>query len=78
MSSAGIVREWSDDEGTGVIDSEDTPGGCWFHFSDIVTAELGSPTPGEQVTFTYEMAPQDGFDCRAVLVWPQGVQPGTA
>ena len=76
MPSAGIVREWDDDEGSGVIDSEDTPGGCWFHFSDIVTAALGSPAPGQQVTFTYEMAPHDGFDYRAVRVWPPGAEPG--
>lgn len=72
-----MVREWNDDEGTGVIDSEDTPGGCWFHFSDIVSAALGSPTPGEDVTFTFDMRPQDGFRYRAVRVWRPDVKPGT-
>jgi cold shock protein len=33
MISRGTVREWSDD-GYGVVDSADTPGGCWvFHIS---------------------------------------------
>jgi cold shock protein len=77
MSSVGIVREWNDDEGMGVIDSEDTPGGCWVHFSHIVTDALGTLTPGDQVTFTYEVLPQDGFDYQAVRVWPPGVKPGT-
>lgn len=28
MVSHGDVREWNEDEGFGVIDSPDTPGGC--------------------------------------------------
>ena len=31
----GVVREWHSDEGWGVIDSDQTPGGCWAHFSDV-------------------------------------------
>ena len=77
MASEGTVREWSDERGFGVIDSADTPGGCWFHFSCVVTKELASPRPGDQVTFTYETLPQDGFSYRALLVWPPGVRPGT-
>lgn len=77
MPSEGTVREWSNDHGCGVIDSADTPGGCWVHFSNIVSDGLGILTPGDQVTFTYEALGQDGFDFRAVLVWPVGVPPGT-
>lgn len=34
-------------------------------------------TPGDHVTFTHEAARQDGFEYRAILVWPPGVEPGT-
>jgi CspA family cold shock protein len=77
VASEGTVREWSDDHGVGVIDSADTPGGCWVHFSHVVTDGVGTLTPGDQVTFTYEALPQDEFSYRAVLVWPPGVQPAT-
>jgi len=79
MTSHGAVREWDDNEGIGVIDSPDTPGGCWAHFSNIVADETRPHvlTAGEQVTFSYEAGSQDGFDYRAVLVWPPGVKPGT-
>jgi CspA family cold shock protein len=77
VTSKGTVREWDDDHGLGVIDSADTPGGCWVHFSHIVTDGMGSLRPGDQVTFTHEALPQDGFSYRAALVWPPGVKPGT-
>jgi CspA family cold shock protein len=77
VPSEGTVREWSDHDGWGVIDSGSTPGGCWVHFSSIVADGLGTLMPGEHVTFTYEAGRQDGFGYRAVLVWPAGVEPGT-
>jgi CspA family cold shock protein len=72
MTSVGTVREWDDDQGFGVLDSADTPGGCWVHFSHIVSDGYRSLTPADQVTFTYETAAQDGFSYRAVRVWPPG------
>jgi len=77
MHSQGTVRTWDDDEGTGVIDSADTPGGCWVNFSSLVMEGFHSLTVGDHVTFTYEAGQQDGFGYRAVLVWPAGVKPGT-
>jgi CspA family cold shock protein len=35
------VREWHDDLGWGVLDSPETPSGCWTHFSVIETPYLG-------------------------------------
>jgi cold shock CspA family protein len=35
VRSAGTVRVWYRDEGWGVIDSPDTPGGCWAGFGQI-------------------------------------------
>jgi cold shock protein len=77
MLSQGVVREWDEDQGFGVIDSADTPGGCWVWFSSIVRDGLGVLTAGERVTFTWEAGPQDGYGYRAVLVWPPGVEVGT-
>jgi len=75
--SEGTVREWSDDRGWGVIDSAETPGGCWAHFSVIVAQGYRSLEPGGRVAFTYESPGQDGFGYRAVQVWPPGVNPET-
>lgn len=72
------MREWSDDRGTGVIDSADTPGGCWVHFSHVVTDGAASLSPGDRITFTCEAVRQDEFNYRALLVWPVGVKPGTS
>lgn len=77
MPSEGTVREWNGDEGWGVIDSAETPGGCWVHFSAIAADGLHGLTPGEHVIFTYEAARQDGFGYRTVLAWPPGAEPGT-
>jgi CspA family cold shock protein len=61
-----------------MIDAVDTPGGCWFHFSTIVVAEgAGTLRSGDNVAFTHEALAQDGFNFRAVSVWPPGVAPGT-
>jgi CspA family cold shock protein len=75
--SEGTVREWSDDDGWGVIDSAGTLGGCWAHFSMIVSQGYRRLEPGGQVAFTYEAPGQDGFSYRAVQVWPAGVSPET-
>jgi len=35
MTVEGVVREWHPEQGWGVIDAQDTPGGCWAHFSRV-------------------------------------------
>lgn len=37
MTTQGTVRVWRDDQGLGcrVIDTDQTPGGCWTHFSSV-------------------------------------------
>ena len=77
MISHGTVREWDDDEGFGVLDSADTPGGCWAHSSIVVMDGFRSLVPGERVTFVFEPGPQDGYSYRALQVWPPGVSAGT-
>lgn len=75
MATVGMVREWSADEGFGVIDSAETPGGCWAHFSAIVMDGYRSLETGQRVSFTFEPASQDGYSYRAITVWPENPQP---
>ncbi|GHF68464.1 hypothetical protein GCM10018783_42300 [Streptomyces griseosporeus] len=67
------VREWRDEEGWGVLDSPETPGGCWAHYSDIQMEGFRTLSSGQQVDLQWE-APgfkQDGYDYRAVNVVPR-------
>jgi CspA family cold shock protein len=65
VAATGTVRERSADKGFGVIDSAQTPGGCWAHFSVIVMDGYRTLTAGQRVLFTFERADQDGFSNRA-------------
>jgi cold shock protein len=69
----GVVREWHDDEGWGVLDSDETPGGCWAHFSALSMAGYRQAVPGQSVTFTYQQSSQDGFVFVALDVTIDGV-----
>ena len=70
-----MVRTWQADEGWGVIDSQDTPGGCWAHFSSVRVPGYRALAAGQSVTFDFEAAEQDGYCFRAVEVWPAGQRP---
>lgn len=74
MSTRGVVRDWHDEEGWGVIDSPETPGGCWIHYSAAMTTHDGL-RPGQDVTLTYEQVEQDGYHYRAHRAWPWGQDP---
>jgi cold shock protein len=75
MTSDGSVRLFHADEGWGVIDGPDVPGGCWVHFSAIAVDGYRELTSGQHVSFRYEVASQDGFAYRAVKVWTDDVEP---
>jgi cold shock protein len=75
MTSVGSVRVFHADEGWGVIDGLDVPGGCWTHFTAIATDGYRELSGGQHVSFRYEAASQDGFDYRAVKVGTDGVEP---
>lgn len=77
QTAHGTVRNWDDDEGWGVLDAPQTPGGCWAHFSAVTMPGFRSLGAGERVRFVYETPGQDGFDYRAVAVYPVGVEAGT-
>jgi CspA family cold shock protein len=72
VSATGVVRIWHPDKGWGVLDSEATPGGCWAHFSSIRMSGYKQLREGQPVTFDFGAPGQDGYDFRAVDVWPSG------
>lgn len=77
MAVRAVVREWWDDEGWGVVESPETPGGCWAHCSAVAVAGYRTLQPGQEVSLEWEAAAQDGFDHRAVRLWPAGEAPAT-
>lgn len=69
--SIGVVRQWSDEEGWGVVDCPETPGGCWVHFSHIahhIPNAYRRLSVGDVVEFTWLAVDQDGYDYRAESV----------
>ncbi|MZF53839.1 cold shock domain-containing protein [Streptomyces sp. SID5594] len=67
------VREWDDEEGWGVLDSAETPGGCFGHYSVIRATGFRTLSAGQRVDLTWE-APgfqQDGYDYRALSIVPR-------
>lgn len=68
MSVRGVVREWHEAEGWGVIDSAETPGGCWTHFSVIQVDGYAVLSAGQEVDLEWEAPGQDGYPFRAVRV----------
>ena len=79
------MRVWHADEGWGVLDSTDTPGGCWVHFSAFhgdAIRDLGFGSyrirggyahlvAGETVDFDWEqVTDQDGYTFRATAARP--------
>jgi len=75
MTSVGSVRSFDADQGWGVIDGPDVPGGCWVHFSAIAMDGYRALVPGRRVSFRAEAADQDGFAFRAVKVWTGETEP---
>jgi len=68
--TTGTVRFWLDDEGWGVIDCAETPGGCWAHFSCVEMEGFRTRMAGQQVNLDWAPAQQDGFAYQAVSVAP--------
>jgi CspA family cold shock protein len=68
--TTAIVREWRDEEGWGVLDSPETPGGCWVHFSHLDMTGYRGLDPGQAVLLDWEAPGQDGYGYRAVRVVP--------
>lgn len=81
---------WNGEEGWGVVESSDTPTGCWVHYSNIWTlvhlplgrgesiqfyGQAANLQVGETVDFDWESAQQDGYSFRAVDVRPRRQPP---
>jgi cold shock protein len=64
------VRYWRSEKGWGVLDSDETPGGCWAHFSSIDRGGFRELKTGERVQLEWERAEQDGWEYRAVRIVP--------
>jgi CspA family cold shock protein len=78
VRSTGTVRIWYRSEGWGVIDSPDTPGGCFAHFSHLwnddeipklgpgevveISGGFRELFEGETVDFAWEHVPPPGQD----------------
>ncbi|MFI7545395.1 cold-shock protein [Actinoplanes sp. NPDC049599] len=75
MTLHGTVREYHADEGWGVIDAAETPGGCWVHFSAIAEPGYRALSPGQAVSFRAAPAHQDGYAHVAVKVWTGDEEP---
>jgi len=74
MATRGVVRLWTE-EGWGVIDSPETPGGCWTMWVHVMVPGFRELTAGQQVELEWEAPGQDGYDFRAVRTWPLGSEP---
>src|ERR1700733_608702 len=59
----GTVRWFDGEEGCGVIDSPEVPGGCFVLFSNIVGVGYRNLDDGQDVVFTFEELgfKQDGY-----------------
>ncbi|WP_432498775.1 S1 domain-containing protein [Kineococcus auxinigenes] len=75
MAVEAVVREWHSEEGWGVVDCPQTPGGCWAHFSHVAITGYRQLHAGQAVALEWEAGDQDGFAYRAVRLWPTDSDP---
>jgi CspA family cold shock protein len=68
----GVLEQWHEDEGWGVIAAPATPGGCWVHYSAAQTTGMRQIARGQEVQFEWERCRQDGYEFRAVSFWIEG------
>jgi CspA family cold shock protein len=71
----GTVVVWHDEDGWGVVECAETPGGCFIHFSAVAVPGVRALAVGQAVHLEHERADQDGYRFRAVRAWPRGVEP---
>lgn len=70
MDSIGVVRQFDGEEGWGILDSPDVPGGCFVHFSNLEMEGFKTLKQGQEVAFSFETPGflQDGCPYRALVV----------
>ena len=64
----GRVKFFRPEKGWGGIESDETPGDVWVHFSNIEGDGYRELVAGEEVEFRYEAAQQDSWKYRATWV----------
>lgn len=74
-SVRAVVRYWLAEQGWGVLDCPQTPGGCWAHFSAVAATGYRELAPATFVRLEFERAAQHGFAYRATRVWAEGTEP---
>ncbi len=75
MTVPARVRVWHDELGWGVLDSDETPGGCWSFFGTLAVPGYRTARAGDAVMLQWEAFEQDGYPYRAVRWWPVGIEP---
>ena len=66
--TTAVVRVWHADDGWGVVDAQEVPGGCWVHFSVVDMPGYRELRAGQQVLLEFEHVEQDGYAYRATRV----------
>lgn len=66
--SRGRVLSWDEDEGWGVLVSDEFSGTVFAHFSHIQAEGYRTLAPGQTVEFDYDRYGQDGCDYNALWV----------
>ncbi len=77
MTSRGVVRTWNLREMHGVIDSDDTPGGCWTFGATVAIAGFPSLDEGQVVEFEWRPTGEldQSYNFITLRAWPAGVEP---
>jgi cold shock protein len=68
VTGEGVVRTWSEDDGWGVVESAQTPGDVFVHFSAIEMDGYHFLTPGQKVAFTAQPMDIEGCSWQAESV----------
>ena len=76
MTVTARVASWRREEGWGVVECDQTTGGCWVHFSAIDMTGFKELRLGQSVELEWEHAAQDGYRFRAISVRPHDQPPG--
>lgn len=58
-----------------MLDSPQTPGGCWTYYSCVAVAGYRALEIDAACWLEWERADQDGYAFRAVRAWPLGAEP---
>ena len=79
MSTRGTVRSWDPQSRSWVVDSPQTPGGCWLPSSAVVEGKGASEFGvGDLIDFEWEHSTAEvsqGLRYRATQAWPQRQMP---